>query len=71
MNVKLAIATDLEVMHGATVFSGTRVTVKALFDSLSAGGTVDEFLESFPSVSREQVETVLSEAAEIFAQPPH
>ena len=48
---------------GAWVFRGTRVPVSALFDNLDAGATVDEFLEWFPGVSREQVDEVLSFAS--------
>lgn len=39
---------------GATVFAGTRVPVEILFEYLAAGETLDEFLEQFPSLSREQ-----------------
>lgn len=44
-----------KVMHGTPCFAGTRVAVKTLFDHLEAGYTVNEFLEEFPTVSREQV----------------
>ena len=44
---------------GAWLFKGTRVPVKALFENLGAGARVDEFLEWFPGVAREQVEGVL------------
>jgi uncharacterized protein (DUF433 family) len=47
------------VMHGAPCFTGTRVTVRTLFDHLAAGYTVDGFLEQFPSVKREQVMSLL------------
>lgn len=46
-------------VSGAWVFSGTRVPVKALFENLEGGSTVDEFLEWFPGVAREQVIAVL------------
>ena len=49
---------------GATVFAGTRVPVEILFEYLEAGDTVDEFLDQFPSVSREQAIGVLEEARE-------
>jgi uncharacterized protein (DUF433 family) len=42
-------------MHGAPCFAGTRVTVQSLFDHWQAGYSVDEFLEEFPTVKREQV----------------
>jgi uncharacterized protein (DUF433 family) len=46
----------------AWLFKGTRVSVKALFENLEAGARLDEFLEWFPGVSREQVEAVLQHA---------
>jgi len=46
-------------VSGAWLFKGTRVPVKALFENLEAGARVDEFLEWFPGVAREQVERVL------------
>ena len=50
-------------VSGAWVFVGTRVPVKALFENLEDGSTVDEFLEWFPGVTRRQVEAVLDFAA--------
>lgn len=41
-------------MSGAPVFAGTRVPVQSLLDYLAAGHPLDEFLEDFPTVSREQ-----------------
>jgi uncharacterized protein (DUF433 family) len=52
---------------GAWVFRGTRVPVRALFENLEDGATVDEFLEWFPGVTRAQVEAVLDHAAESLA----
>ncbi len=46
---------DPEIMSGLPVFRGTRVLVRTLFEHLETGETLDEFLEGFPSVSREQV----------------
>lgn len=46
-------------VSGAWVFAGTRVPVKALFENIEDGATVDQFLEWFPGVSREQVIAVL------------
>ncbi len=46
-------------VSGAWLFRGTRVPVRALFENLEDGATVDEFLEWFPGVSRHQVEAVL------------
>jgi len=47
---------------GAWLFKGTRVPVRALFENLESGARIDEFLEWFPGVSREQVELVLRHA---------
>jgi uncharacterized protein (DUF433 family) len=44
------------------LFKGTRVLVKALFENLESGARVDDFLEWFPGVTREQVEAVLEHA---------
>jgi uncharacterized protein (DUF433 family) len=52
-----------EVMGGALVFTGTRVPVQTLLDYLKAGETIDEFLEGFPSVTREQVVAFLGRCA--------
>ncbi|MBC8245541.1 MAG: DUF433 domain-containing protein [Verrucomicrobia bacterium] len=46
---------DREILGGESVFAGTRVPVKTLLDYLEAGETIDDFLEGFPSVTREQV----------------
>ncbi len=47
-----AINIDPETMGGTPVFTNTRVPIKALFDFLETGETLDEFLENFPSVER-------------------
>jgi uncharacterized protein (DUF433 family) len=49
-------------MGGAPVFCGTRVPVQTLLDYLEAGETIDQFLEGFPSVTREQVISFLEQA---------
>ena len=51
-------------VSGAWLFKGTRVPVTALFENLEGGATVDNFLEWFPGVSREQVEAVLEHAGQ-------
>jgi len=55
----LPINVDPEIVSGTPVFDGTRVPVDALFNNLSAGVSLDDFLENFPSVSREQALAVL------------
>lgn len=49
-------------VSGAWVFSGTRIPVQALFANLDDGARVDDFLEWFPGVTRDQVEAVLKHA---------
>jgi uncharacterized protein (DUF433 family) len=64
MNSVITISPDIQ--SGEPVFSGTRVPVKNLFDYLKGGDTIDDFLEGFPSVSREQVLELLSLAEHTF-----
>jgi uncharacterized protein (DUF433 family) len=49
-------------VSGAWLFKGTRIPVTALFENLEGGATVDDFLEWFPGVTREQIESVLKHA---------
>jgi uncharacterized protein (DUF433 family) len=58
-STKKIVSRDPEVMSGELVFAGTRVEVKTLVDYLKGGHTLDDFLEGFPSVSREQAEAYL------------
>ena len=55
----LPITVDRDVMSGAPVFYGTRVPVSALVENLEAGISLDEFLDNFPTVTREQAVKVL------------
>lgn len=60
MSVKdIPIDVDPEILSGAPVFAGTRVPVAALIDNFEAGVSLDEFLENFPTVTREQAVAVL------------
>jgi uncharacterized protein (DUF433 family) len=56
------IHSDPEIMGGTPVFRGTRVPAKSLFDHLQGGDSIEDFLDGFPSVSREQVMTLLEES---------
>jgi len=56
---RLPIVSDPEILSGAPVFRGTRVPVAALLDNLAAGLALDEFLDNFPTVTREQAIQVL------------
>lgn len=62
---QLPIHSDPEIMGGTPVFVGTRVPVQTLLDYLEAGDPLDEFLDNFPSVSREQTIAVLELAKEM------
>jgi uncharacterized protein (DUF433 family) len=57
------VSRDPEVMGGAPVFRGTRVPVRILLEHIAAGETIDDFLDGFPSVKREQVVAFLERAA--------
>jgi uncharacterized protein (DUF433 family) len=48
------VTTDPEVMHGAPVFTGTRVPVESLMQRLAAGDSLTDYLDDFPGVTREQ-----------------
>jgi len=65
------VHSDPEIMGGTPVFVGTRVPVKNLFDYLEAGDSLDEFLHSFPSVSREQAIAALELAHEALISDAH
>ncbi len=58
------VSQNPEVLGGALVFDGTRVPVESLFDHLEAGDSIEDFLEGFPSVRREQVISLLEESRE-------
>jgi uncharacterized protein (DUF433 family) len=58
------IKVDPEILGGTPCFAGTRVPVESLFDYLLGGDTVEFFLQQFPSVERQQVESLLNEAKE-------
>ena len=55
-------------VSGAWVFRGTRVPVKALFENLEAGATINQFLEWFPGVTFDQAVAVLTHAEQSLAE---
>ena len=57
------VTSQQDVMSGTPVFAGTRVPVQTLLDYLEGGETIDDFLEGFPSVTRDTVIAFLEEAA--------
>jgi len=62
------VHSDPEIMGGTPVFVGTRVPVRTLVDHLKGGSTIDEFLEDFPSVHREQATAFLQQATAALLQ---
>jgi uncharacterized protein (DUF433 family) len=62
------ITASPDVMGGTPVFAKTRVPVQTLLDYLKAGESIDDFLEGFPTVSKEQVIAFLEEAEEQIAK---
>jgi uncharacterized protein (DUF433 family) len=61
-NSRSVIHVDPEIQSGTPVFVGTRVPAVSLFDWLEGGSTLEEFLDNFPSVSRNQAIAALEEA---------
>ncbi len=62
----LPITVDQNIMSGTPVFRGTRVPVQTLFEYWMDGCTLEEFLDNFPTVSREEVFMLLAYAAKQF-----
>lgn len=62
---------DPEILSGAPVFVGTRVPLQNLIDYLAAGDSLERFLDSFPSVTREQAIAALELAGEALAERAH
>jgi len=60
MKTALPIEVDPEIMSGSPVFAGTRVPVETLFDYLINGSNLEEFLDCFPTVKREDAHLILS-----------
>ncbi len=62
MKKRRIISVDSDVMGGTACCTGTRVPVQTLLDYLQAGDSIDDFLEGFPTVKREQVIAFMEEA---------
>jgi uncharacterized protein (DUF433 family) len=65
MDFHQIITIDNDILGGQPVFKGTRVPVESLFDHLEAGVPLDEFLDDFPTVSKEQAIALLTVANKI------
>jgi len=59
------VHSDPDILGGTPVFRGTRVPVRTLLDYLAAGDSLDEFLDHFPTVRREQAVSVIEQAREL------
>lgn len=64
MKISDVLSSDPEIVSGAVVFKGTRVPVSGLFEYLGAGDSLDEYLLDFPTVTRQQAESVIRFAAD-------
>ena len=66
--VSNVVHSDPEIMSGEPVFVGTRVPLKNLIDYLAAGDSLEKFLDSFPSVTREQATAALELAGDALSE---
>ena len=64
MKTKSVVHSDPEILSGTPVFVGTRVPFRALVDYLEGGHPLSDFLDDFPTVTREQAVAALEEAGE-------
>jgi len=65
------VHSDPEILGGTPVFRGTRVPVKNLLDYLAAGDTLDQFLDDFPTVKRDQAVAALELARDLLTAGAH
>lgn len=65
-----AVERNPDKISGAWAFTGTRVPVHALFENLASGATIDEFVEWFPGVDKQQVQAVLEHEARALRKAP-
>ena len=71
ISIDSVITCNDEILSGTPVFKSTRVPIKNLIDYLEAGDSLDEFLNDFPSVSRDQAIQTLELAKEMLATNAH
>ena len=65
------VHSDPQILGGTPVFTGTRVPVKALFDYIEGGDPLEEFLDNFPTVSREHAVGVLEQSHHLLIETLH
>lgn len=63
--IKDYINIDPEILSGTPVFKGTRMPIQSLFDHLEKGISIDEFLEDFPTVTKDQAMALIEIASQI------
>lgn len=61
------VSVDPDIMSGVPVFRGTRVPIATFFDYLAAGESIEEFIDGFPSVTREMALAAIAEASKALA----
>jgi uncharacterized protein (DUF433 family) len=66
-NMESVIVKNPKILGGTPVFRGTRVPLQLLFDSLERGHTLEEFLEGYPTVSRQMAIAALEEAQHLLS----
>jgi uncharacterized protein (DUF433 family) len=67
MSIRQIVTIDQDILNGQPVFNGTRVPIESLFDHLEAGVSLDDFLEDFPTVSKEQAVALLEAASKLMS----
>jgi uncharacterized protein (DUF433 family) len=67
----LVVHSDPDILGGVPVFVGTRVPVRTLLDYLAAGDSLEEFLDHFPAVKREQAVAAIEQANELLVAHAH
>jgi uncharacterized protein (DUF433 family) len=67
MGIRQIVTIDQDILNGQPVFNGTRVPIESLFDHLEAGVSLDDFLEDFPTVSKEQAVALLEAASKLMS----
>ncbi|MEZ4768220.1 MAG: DUF433 domain-containing protein [Caldilineales bacterium] len=70
MNGRNVVTRDPEILGGIPVFRGSRVPAKTLIDYLEHGQSIDEFLDDFPSVERDQVLGLLDQLSAVLLEQP-
>ena len=69
--ISSVVHSDPDILGGTPVFVGTRVPIRTLLDYLAAGDTLEEFLDHFPTVSREHAVAVLERANDLLVAHAH